>query len=277
VSTSYVAALQRCVVEISCVVEINSGQCGSAHTARDGLVSLVGNEVHALLPYIPKVVIQIGAAAVPPIVLLAAVHGIALAVRAGASGWVYGCAVAAVALIGAGAFAVSFLALRDLMLVIGYSPAIASIFPALIDTTVAISTMMLVPLGDKPARRTRALTAPAVKASTPSTSTPQKPHSARPDKIALSAESAPVEPVQLAASALNQIANAAADRTALAQAVVDAGATTKPVAVVESVLSAHAQGTALNRIASDLGVHHKTVSRIIDAAREHSQQHLVAV
>jgi hypothetical protein len=30
------------------------------------LVSLVGNEVHALLPYIPKVVIQIGAAAVPP-------------------------------------------------------------------------------------------------------------------------------------------------------------------------------------------------------------------
>ena len=46
-------------------------------------VSLIGNVVHALLPYIPKVVIQISAAAVPPIALLAAVHGIALAVRAG--------------------------------------------------------------------------------------------------------------------------------------------------------------------------------------------------
>lgn|GEM_PF-7096249 len=52
----------------------------------------------------------------------------------------------------------------------------------------------------------------------------------------------------------------------VAQALVDAGATTKPVAVVASILSAHTEGTALNRIASDLGIHHKTVSKIIDAA-----------
>ena len=52
-------------------------------------VSLVGNIAHAVLPYIPHVVVQIGAATVPPIALLAAVHGIALAVRAGASGRVY--------------------------------------------------------------------------------------------------------------------------------------------------------------------------------------------
>ena len=45
-------------------------------------VSLLGNIAHAVLPYLPHVVIQIGAAAVPPIALLAAVHGIALAVRA---------------------------------------------------------------------------------------------------------------------------------------------------------------------------------------------------
>jgi hypothetical protein len=71
-------------------------------------VSLVGNIAHAVLPYLPHVVIQIGAAAVPPIALLAAVHGIALAVRAGASGKVYCWAVSAVGAIGAGAFAVSF-------------------------------------------------------------------------------------------------------------------------------------------------------------------------
>jgi hypothetical protein len=35
------------------------------------LVSLIGNITHAVVPYIPHVVIQIGAAAVPPIALLA--------------------------------------------------------------------------------------------------------------------------------------------------------------------------------------------------------------
>jgi len=234
-------------------------------------VSLFGNIAHALLPYLAQVLIQVGAAAVPPVVLLAAVHGIALAVRAGASGWVYYGAIGAVAVIGAGAFAVSFLALSDLMVVIGYSHATAWIFPAIIDTTVAVSTMMLVALGDKPVRRARAGGAPVslsirVKAPSAPSSSPQRSQSMRPDKIAPSAESAPVKD-----------ADPALDRAALAQAVVDAGATTKPVALVEAILSAHAQRTALNRIASDLGVHHKTVSRIIDAAHEHTQQHLVAV
>ena len=68
-------------------------------------VSLIGNIAHAVLPYLRRIVIQIGAAAVPPIALLAAVHGIALAVRAGASGRVYRWAIAAVAVIGVGAFA----------------------------------------------------------------------------------------------------------------------------------------------------------------------------
>ena len=60
-----------------------------------------------MLPYIPGIVVQIGAATVPPIALLAAVHGIALAVRAGASGRVYVGRLALWAVIGAGAFAVS--------------------------------------------------------------------------------------------------------------------------------------------------------------------------
>ena len=46
--------------------------------------------------------------------------------------------------------------------------------------------------------------------------------------------------------------------------------------MVTSILSAHAEGTALNRIASDTGIHHKTVSKIIDAAEKHRRQ-LVAV
>jgi Protein of unknown function (DUF2637) len=88
-----------------------------------------------VLPYLPRFAAQVAAAAVPPIALLAAVHGIVLAVRAVASGAVYRWAVSAVAAIGAGAFAVSFLALRDQ--VIGCSSATAWVFPAIIDTAVA--------------------------------------------------------------------------------------------------------------------------------------------
>jgi Protein of unknown function (DUF2637) len=125
--------------------------------------SLIGNVAHAVLPYVPPIVVQIGAAAVPPMALLAAVHGIALAVRAGASGRVYCWAVSAVAAIGVGAFAVSFLALRDLMQAIGYGDTTAWIFPAIIDTAVAVGTVMLVALGDKPTRRTRTASTPVSK------------------------------------------------------------------------------------------------------------------
>ncbi|MGO8937862.1 MAG: DUF2637 domain-containing protein [Mycobacterium sp.] len=55
-------------------------------------------------------------------------------------------------------FAVSFLALQDLMQGIGYSSTTAWLFPAIIDTAVAVSTLMLVALGDKPIRRTRTVT-----------------------------------------------------------------------------------------------------------------------
>jgi hypothetical protein len=247
-------------------------------------VSLIGNITHAVLPYIPTIFVQIGAAAVPPIVLLAAVHGIALAVRAGASGRVYHWAIAAVVVIGAGAFMLSFRTLRDLLIQTGTPPAWAWVFPAIIDTAVAVSTLMLVALRDKPARRTRTLTAPAsaqVKASAPTApapvSSPPRPYSVRADQVASSAESAPVDPALLAASARDQHPDEGADYAALAQALVDAGATTKPSAVVASILSAHAKGTALNRIASDMGIHHKTVSRIIDAAENHQQRLRVAV
>src|SRR5258708_2964204 len=103
-------------------------------------VSLLGNIAHALLPYLPLIVIQIGAAIVPPIALLAAVHGIALAVRTGVSGRVYRWAVSAVAAIGVGAFAVSSLALRDLMLAIAYRSPPPCIFPPITATAQAAAS-----------------------------------------------------------------------------------------------------------------------------------------
>jgi hypothetical protein len=255
------------------------------------MVSLIGNITHAVLPYIPHVAVQIGTAAVPPIALLAAVHGIALAVRAGASGRVYCSAVGAVAAIGVGAFAVSFLALRDLMQAIGYSSEIACIFPAIIDTAVAVSTLMLVALGDKLARRVRTGTASA---STPSPTLRrlvQRPAQGAKDQVRGSAPggtrvpaSAPTQDNQahtVQASAQTQatqvdteIARVDAD---LASELIASGVTTQPAETVIAVLEAHRNGTSINAAAKASGINYRTAKRIVEAAARHLERPLVAV
>lgn len=237
------------------------------------LVSLAGNVAHAVLPYLPRVAIQIGAAAVPPIVLLTAVHGVALAVRAGASGAVYRWAVAAVAAIGVGAFALSFIALRDLALVIGYSPAIAWIFPAIVDTAVAVATLMLVALGDKPARRTRTASQQAVASAGKSGGKAPAPAPTRHAGASTASTARAPRSRTAHAPALQAVPTVGADRdaSAMARALVAAGATTKSVSQVEQVLAAHAAGAAVTRIAADAGIHHQTVRSILTAAAERQQ------
>jgi Protein of unknown function (DUF2637) len=254
-------------------------------------VSLAGNIAHAVLPYLPHVVIQIGAAAVPPIALLAAVHGIALAVRAGASGRIYCWAVGAVAVIGLGAFAVSFLALRDLMQNIGYSSTTAWVFPATIDTAVAVSTLMLVALGDKPARRSRNV-ATSANMQTPTmrelgqTVT----HSAK-AQVAPSTRSTTRAPTSAAVQA-NQ-AHTVQDSAQTHAAPVDAesaqvdadfaseliasGVTTQPVETVIAVLSASRDGASINAAAKASGINFRTAQRIVAAAAEYRRRQLLAV
>jgi hypothetical protein len=254
-------------------------------------VSLIGNIAHAVLPYLPHVVIQIGAAAVPPIALLAAVHGIALAVRAGASGRVYCWAVSAVAAICVGAFAVSFLALRDLMRAIGYSYATAWIFPAIIDTAVAVSSLMLVALGDKPVRRTRTATmsasaqTPAVQRLAQHTTQSAKspvtqvvPNNARAQAARHSRTQVPVsaqpDPAQTAQSAHTEATQADAD---LASELIASGVTTQPVETVIAVLAARRDGASINAAAKASGINYRTAQRIVQAAAEHRQRQLAAV
>jgi hypothetical protein len=244
-------------------------------------VSLLGNVVHAVLPYIPEVVIQIGAAAVPPIALLAAVHGIAVAVRAGASGRVYCWAVSAVAAIGVGAFAVSFLALRDLMLAIGYSSATAWVFPAIIDTAVAVSTLMLVALGDKPVRRPRSVTTAAntrgsmaqpwrqdaKRVVTPVAPTRGRPQPAQ-GKQAQHRASVQRGPAQILHSADIETTQADAD---LASELIASGVTTQPVETVIAVLASSRDGASINAAAKASGINYRTAQRIVAAVAEHRQ------
>jgi Protein of unknown function (DUF2637) len=254
------------------------------------LVSLIGNVAHAVLPYLPAIVIQIGAAAVPPIALLAAVHGIALAVRAGASGRVYCWAVGAVAAIGAGAFALSFLALRDLMQVIGYSAATAWIFPAIIDTAVAVSTLMLVALGDKPARRTRTVTTsgntqtPATQRLSQSQTQSAKSHVTRFAPVSGRAQTAQAEGAQTSVSVRRDPAQTVQDPAQtevtqvdadLASELIASGATTQRFETVIAVLAAIRGGASTNAAAKASGINYRTAQRIVEAAAQ--QRPLFAV
>ncbi|MGO9102227.1 MAG: DUF2637 domain-containing protein [Mycobacterium sp.] len=242
-------------------------------------VSLIGNVAHAVLPYLPRIVVQIGAAAVPPIALLAAVHGIALAVRAGASGTVYRWAVSAVAAIGVGAFAVSFLALRDLMRGIGYSSTTAWIFPTIIDTAVAVSTLMLVALGDKPARRTRAVTTcanthPSLMqrlARTPSQGGNSKVKPSAPsDKLARTVQATGTQTsasVQRSPAQTGQDSPQTSDVDAdLASALIATRATTQPIQTVMAVLAASREGLSMNAAAKASGINYRTARRIVENA-----------
>ncbi len=253
-------------------------------------VSLVGNITHAVLSYVPHVVIQIGAAAVAPIALLAAVHGTALAVRAGASGRVYCLAVGAVAAIGLGAFAVSFLALRDLMQVIGYSSATAWLFPAIIDTAVAVSTLMLVALGDKPARRTRTGAAPAT-TQTPtmrrlgqSGTQSAKAEVTHPAPTLLKTQTVQDGRAQTSAAVQRDPAQTVQDSAHIteidaevAEELIASGVTTQTVETVIAVLAASREGASINAAAKASGINYRTAQRIVAAAGEYRQRQLMAV
>jgi hypothetical protein len=254
-------------------------------------VSLIGNIAHAVLPYLPHVVIQIGAAAMPPAVLLAAVHGIALAVRAGASGRVYCWAVSAVGAIGAGAFMLSFRALRDLLIQTGTPPAWAWLFPVIIDTTIGVSTMMLVALGDKPGRRTRTANVPAA------TQTPPMQQSARRRSRSATAEVMLVAPTDVRTRAVQDVplqgsasiqpdpaqtvestqTEATQADAILASELIASGVTTQPVETVIAVLAARRQGASINAVAKASGINYRTAQRIVEGAAEHRQRQLVAV
>jgi Protein of unknown function (DUF2637) len=233
------------------------------------LTSLAGNVTHALLNA-PQGSRWLAAAVamVAPTVLLAAVHGIAVLAKVNASGAVYRASVAATGALAVGAFLLSFVALRDLAVMAGIRPSLAPVLPLVIDLAVAVATIALVAVGDKPARRIRSATPtappPALGAATPSRS------SATSNRAA----SAPANGVSAGPTATTRAGNDAT--TQLAADLVSAKVTRQAVGTVEAMLVAHNNGDPLNRIAADLGVHHSAVKRVLNAAEANSQRHLLA-
>ena len=183
-----------------------------------------------------------------------------------------------------GAFAVSFLALRDLMQAIGYSNATAWIFPAIIDTAVAVRTMMLVALGDKPARR-----APRVSTQTPTVQraaqTPvqsAKPrshrlHRARTAQTERVQNSLPIQPDPAQTVQDSAQTDATQDDADLASDLIASGVTTQPVETVTAVLATCREGASINAAAKVTGINYRTAQRIVEAAAEHRERELAAV
>lgn len=114
------------------------------------LVSLAGNVQHAaslltgtaLIPF----AFALCWAAVPALTLPAAVHLAGLVARAAGNSRARKAVVAGVVGVAILAFIVSYSALRDLTLAMGYPPAVAYLFPLLVDLLASISTVALLVL-----------------------------------------------------------------------------------------------------------------------------------
>lgn len=249
------------------------------------VVSVGGNAAHAVLEWLPVVAVKIAVACLPPVVALIGIHGVAVLARSGhttrartsdTGGWVYGLSVAVTGLLALGAAVLSFAGLHSLAVAGGIDPHLAALWPICIDAGIAVSTIALVVLrpasaADQRAARAAAAAAPAPvsapavgAAPTPAPAVRTAPVPARRNAGAERGRRSPVHVLHTPPVAADD-----ADIAALAQSLVEAGATTKPVGQVRQVLAAHAAGSAITRIATDTGVHHATVRKIVDAASEH--------
>src|SRR5258708_27301441 len=110
-------------------------------------MSVTGNVAHAVL-HAPAgtVALAAGAALVPPVVLLAATHSVAVLVRTRATGFTYWSALLMTLALASCAFVLSFDALRSLAVPLGLPESIAWLWPCALDVAIAQGTFGLVSL-----------------------------------------------------------------------------------------------------------------------------------
>ncbi len=167
---------------------------------------------------------------------------------------------------------------------IGYSRATAWVFPAIVDTTVAVSTLMLVALGDKPARRSRTMPIPA-NAEAGATQRPAQ-KSTPSAKAQLAGLARTTAQSQKSASASLRKTPTAQDWVQIEATQADAdfaseliasGVTTQPVETVFAVLASTRGGASINAAAKASGINYRTAQRIVQAASTRRAQQLTAV
>lgn len=267
-------------------------------------MSLAGNMGHAVLsaPDATRWLAAI-AALVPPMVLLAATHSMALLVRTRTVGWVYWVALLATAALALGAFALSFDALRSLGMMLGIRESMSWIWPALIDVAIAHATLCLLSL-TRPRRATR-MSSTGTKSKDPERH--ENAHGAADERVPAQAPQ-PAQPTtgpsassrpaaRIRAPALSAVPSSSdpgqfgelstisgdVDSAAVqqwlpvAETIVGDGVTRGRMKrwppedhpeVVAMILAHHAAGTPPSTVGRRHKVHHTTVGRILEAAAE---------
>jgi hypothetical protein len=228
-------------------------------------MSVSGNVAHAVL-HAPAgaIALAAGAALVPPVVLLAATHSVAVLVRTRAGGFTYWCALLMTLALASCAFVLSFDALRSLAVTLGLPDSIAWLWPCAIDVAIAQATLCLLSLS----RRGVApqLGSGSVAGAAAAEKRRPRPSEARPAAVRRSVSPAVAVPVD--ESVLNDALDTAAIQRwePVAESLVRGGVTSKHPRLVATILAQREAGVPPSTIGRAHKVHHSTVGRILTAA-----------
>jgi Protein of unknown function (DUF2637) len=243
-------------------------------------MSVTANVAHAVL-HAPAntVALAAGAALVPPVVLLAATHSVALLVRSRAGGIAYWSALLMTLGLATCAFVLSFDALRSLAITLGLPVSIAWLWPCAIDVAIAQATLCLLSLSreggiataDGRAAESRAdarRPSPAIGEQRPRTASPAA--NARADAKNRQRTLPPV-PIASSVDPVGEPSEypAAIGRwMPIAESIVQEGVTSKDPALVATILAQREAGMPPSTIGRTFKVHHTTVGRILSAVEE---------
>ncbi|ASR84827.1 membrane protein [Mycobacterium phage Hurricane] len=242
--------------------------------------SILGNVTHALLnTHAGNPVVAAALAAVAPIALLGATHGVHKLVQSRIIGGAYAASLWITVAVASSAFALSFASLRELAIGWGgIAPVIAWLVPVVIDLSITGSTIALLALSSSERAEVR-----VDEQAAPFTldDLAQERASAWADRAHVHTEvhaaaHAAQEPAQPAARAAQPVQLAAIDvepstdpalfgvHAVAAERIVSEGVTRIDRGKVAEVLAEHAEGTAPSMIARKLGVGYSTVVRILE-------------
>lgn len=252
------------------------------------LLSVAGNVGHAALTVPPGTaqLLAIGWAIAPPVLLMLAVHGLPTLSRmlgSDRSDTLLKCVVWGVTM---GAFGWSAVGIHDFTAALGVPSTLSWVAPAVIDLSVFGATRGLV-LTAPLAARLKVGAAPA-RAAQPQVSKPSTPPTApRPTTSAASTTAppasrtttpdAPATPRPAPTTAPQKSTDAptpAPELVALAERIVSNGSTRQPVRVVARILELAESESRKAVIADRVGVHHSTVSKVMEAAERERRSQL---
>jgi len=228
-------------------------------------MSVSGNVAHAVL-HAPAgaVALAAGAALVPPVVLLAATHSVAVLVRTRATGFTYWCALLMTLALASCAFVLSFDALRSPAVTLGLPESIAWLWPCAIDVAIAQATLCLLSLsrwGGAMQLSGAPVTDDVVTEKRRPRSQARPPAARRNDSPAVAAKAA--DEVALS----DALDTAAIQRwEPVAESLVRDGVTSKHPRLVATILAQREAGVPPSTIGRTHKVHHTTVGRILTAA-----------